>query len=102
MSEAKMLTPGELIRVKSKIAEEWGKDTWQESHPSIQTKDDSYRLFSTDIRVITGLLIEAISRLDALTPVPTPEATRILVPAPTSAKDSTDALPVVWKGTGTP
>ena len=103
MSEAKLLTPGESIRVKSKIADEWRKDTWhQESHPSTQTKDASYRLYSTDIALITGLLIEAISRLDALTPVATQEATRILVPAPTSAKDSTDVSPVVWKGTVTP
>ena len=102
MNDTKVLSQAESIRVKTAIADEWRKAEWEESHPSTQIRDDYYKRYLTDIAVITGLLIEAISRLAALMPAPTQGETSTQAPAPTSARDSTVASPVVWKATDTP
>ncbi len=95
------LSPGDMIRVKTMIADEWRKVSDTEA-PSTPTKDSYSGQYSTDLALITGLLIEAISRLDALTDKLTPEATRTQAPAPTLGRDSIAVSPVVWRGTGTP
>ena len=100
--EINVLSPGESVRVKTAIADEWRKVLWEERHPSTPTRDSYSQQYLTDLAVITGLLIEAISRLDALTTKHTLEGTSIPAPAPTLAKDSTDVSPVVWKATDTP
>ena len=102
METPRLLTPGELIRVKTRIADEWRQVLAQESRPSTPIKADYYKQYSTDITLITGLLIEAISRLAALMPAPTQEGTSTQAPAPTSARDCIDVSPVVWKATDTP
>ncbi len=74
--------------------------TWEAR--STQTSPDYSQQYSTDLALITGLLIEAISRLDALTDKLIPVETSTQAQAPTLAKDSTDVSPVVWKATDTP
>ncbi len=74
--------------------------TWEAR--STLTKADYSQQYSTDLALITGLLIEAISKLDALTGKLTLVVTSTQAPAPTLAKDSTDVSPVAWKATDTP
>ncbi len=74
--------------------------TWEARSTLI--KADYLQQYSTDLALITGLLIAAISKLDALTGKLIPVVTSTQAPAPTLAKDSTDVSPVVWKATDTP
>ncbi len=98
--ETKLLSPAELIRVKTKIADEWREAEWEAR--STQIRADYLQQCLTDSALITGLLIEAISKLDALIGRLTLAATSTQAPAPTSAKDCIDVSPVVWKATDTP
>ncbi len=94
------LDPKYLYPNVNKLAPEDREEVWEA--PSTPTSPDYLQQCLTDSAAITVLLIEAISKLDALIGRLTLAATNTQAQAPTSAKDSTDVSPVAWRVTGTP